>query len=562
MKIVGYYVTREIVVNSDGEYFSDLTKPTDYLEFLTQNKGECIKVLLHLNYAASCLCNILKLDEKKCEILHDKGQISLESGQLIRYRPAKHLGIKYGSQYKYPYNSFSDMSQYHEWTVKESETLEECINNAKLARDIGEQIYNSAKKLNLSPKTLTSPIRIFESEVLGKYDSKGNIKPRGIDIPTINDLPDARDLSGADYLDEERAEDITTYSYECCHGGWNEAFKKGNYEQSWDYDINSAYPYYLMNLRDTRYGDWFYTREFVPDMIYGFYYGTLNMKAPFHPILYSVSRDMSYTPVGKRECYLQQQEIEFIRKYKLGTFKVEDGYCWEMKKDIRPLFTIIKWLWNVKNSTDGLEKEFAKRVANGMWGKFGEVRGEELGDHFFSPWHAWVECQTRLEVARFVIENELQDDVLSIAVDGVLTAKPAKIESSKEIGEWRLASNCPAIVLSSGVVAVRDKHGVGEFSLDYDRLIDMIKANPEASEYEMKQIVPMTLGKALNEHRIDELGSLVEIKRNINVTGDTSDKRLYTEFPKCGQDLLDNVYSSMPISLSFLESFDYLKSEV
>ena len=60
----------------------------------------------------------------------------------------------------------------------------------------------------------------------------------------------------------------------------------------------------------------------------------------------------------------------------------------------------------------------------GIWGYTLSVNYDgELGDYFNSVWGVEVESRTRLEVARFVLDNNLLDNLLSIAVDGVLVSK-------------------------------------------------------------------------------------------------------------------------------------------
>jgi len=61
---------------------------------------------------------------------------------------------------------------------------------------------------------------------------------------------------------------------------------------------------------------------------------------------------------------------------------------------------------------------------SGMWGRTLQVDfGETAGEYFNSVWGCEVEVGTRLEVARFILDNNLIDHVIHIAVDGVLVDK-------------------------------------------------------------------------------------------------------------------------------------------
>lgn len=729
MNCIGYHITVEgIIANSDGGF----AKESPYLDFLLQPKPDAIKVFYHLNHAVACLCRTLGFTEEQCRKLHDKGSLHLPPYDL-KYVPAKFFSVRSNivqSNGDRPFANFSDMSQYFEWSLDGKCDLSDCTARAYTAKDVGERVLDAAHKLGLKPTALTSPIRMFEKEILGKYDEKGRAKPKGIDFPVVADLPD------------DVKEDLADYAYRCCHGGWNDCFIKGHFD-AWDYDINcypketevltrvgwlpigeavvgqniltfdkdrntcsfapiramhehfyrgelvffqsrhmslavtpnhrvickrfrgripnryftkewevieaakmpridiqfpvsfpieekedypisdailkilaqtgrkyqlsiyqselanpskcreieqtleeagirytirhcnnncnayvlpakysrwyvrellednihlisiwilthcshrqlliyfdtlikgdgydrgtskrfitclnenadrmmylchllgyrsyksdylshghemhtvyittkntedvrckpkavayeglvfcptvdsgfivvrqqgkscisgnSAYPHYMSHLLDWRYGEWHETDEYVQSPFYSFWKGEVEMAANFHPIIWSQTYDMGYTPTGRWPCHVTGLEVEFIRKYGLGEFHCEHGFYWLPHTQVRPFKTTMVWLWNAKERSEGLDRDFAKRCGSGVWGKSGEVRHDgTMGAHFEPVMHAWVEAQTRLEVARFVLDNDLTEHVLSIAVDGVLTDCPVGLSA-------------------------------------------------------------------------------------------------------------------------------------
>lgn len=118
------------------------------------------------------------------------------------------------------------------------------------------------------------------------------------------------------------------------------------------------------------------------------------------------------------------------------------------------------------------------------------------------------------------------------------------------MGQWKLCSKSPALVAGSGVVAIKDKHGVGDFTLDYDELMRFAQEHPEAQYYEMGKMSPVTLAVALNQGKFSKLGELVKTKRTVDFIDET--KRMYIEDPQCVGDLLANHYDSIPLDYSLI----------
>ena len=150
----------------------------------------------------------------------------------------------------------------------------------------------------------------------------------------------------------------------------------------------------------------------------------VDITADFSPVIYSKTEEQNFTPKGRWETYLTKTEIDFIGKYGIGTFDLQDGWWWYPDKIVKPLEGLMNWLYVKKEGASGLEKKIIKRIASGIWGRQLQVlQTGELGDYVNPVWGVEVESRTRLEVARFVLDNGLVDRLLSIAVDGVLVSK-------------------------------------------------------------------------------------------------------------------------------------------
>lgn len=519
MRIVGYHVSNKIAANSDGEV---VTSPP-YLDFLLEPKPDTIKVFYHIGYNIANLLKAIDITKEEAQKLHDAEQLFL-SPYKLKHAAGRFFGVSKGAYF----STFCDMNQYTPANLQVDDTVESCLAKARTAKETGEQVYTTLSSLSLHPTTLTSPVRAFEKEVLSRMK-----------LPTVDDIP----------------EDAGYYAYQCCKGNWLEAFQVGHWEQAWDYDISSAYAAELAQLLDLRLGEWKHTSYFVPGATYGYCKGKVTINAPFSPVMHTKTGtgfdSLNYTPVGTWETYLTKREIEFIQKWQLGSFEIEDGWWWVTTTQKQILKGTVNWLHLQKESVTGLSREVIKRVMAGIYGKFLEVRGRDtLGAGFNPVYGAEVETNTRLKVAELVLQN--RENVIHIAVDGVLLSKPVQLNlngNGNRIGEWRLSYCAPCIVTGTGVAAIKGKEGTNDFSLSYDWLLEQIRQHPELNEYKTSKMSPVTLAVALNRNW-EKLGQLHEVVRTVDVGGEM--KRCYLKRPKCGQDLLNRQYGSEPWDISMV----------
>jgi hypothetical protein len=389
--ILSYHISSDGIFVSNGKHQPE----PPYIDFLlSQGQGK-LNVCYHLDYNVSCLLVLLKFTPEQLIEIYNTSELRVH-GYFFKYIPKKFLSIAHKDKFAV----FSDASQYMErWDVKYGTPQEKC----KEALDIAQSVYDALRNLGVFPKTLVSPISAFEKHYMTK-----------LDIPTIDDMP----IQAAEY------------AYNCTHGPWVECFKRGLFKNVYDYDLSSAYGSQLANsCIDFRLGEWSFVEQFDADAYYGYYKGIVNITSDFSPIIYSKTNEMSYTPKGEWKTYLTQEEIKFITKYNIGTFEIEDGWVFHPTKIYYPYRPLVLWLFSKKEKATGMDKRVCKRILAALWGYSLSIMFDGSMGQYFSPCvGAEVESRTRLEVARFIIENDLIDHVLSIAVDGVLTDKEVRLE--------------------------------------------------------------------------------------------------------------------------------------
>jgi len=391
LQIIGYHLDRDsrTIFTSNNERCSE----PPYIEFLLKEQ-DAIRVCYQLDFFVANLLKFINLSDKQLIQIHDTSELST-NGYKFKFVPKKFFSIIKGDKFVV----LSDASQY----MERYDLLEDPLKKAKEAQIIGVQVYNALSRLGLHPNSLVSPISAFDKEIFSK-----------LNLPQIEDIP----------------EEASEYAYNCCKGNWVESYQKGHFDKVYDLDISSAYPSIISkDCIDVRLGTWIKTDKFEQDAYYGFCKGIVNITSDFSPIIYSSDDNQSSTPKGEWETYITKQEIEFIEKYKLGTFEIEDGWWFFPDKITYPLKKITEWLYAKKESSKGIQKKIIKRIMSGLYGRTLQVDfGGVIGDYFMPVWGATIQVNTRLEVARFILDNNLTNHVLSIAVDGCLVTKEVKIE--------------------------------------------------------------------------------------------------------------------------------------
>jgi hypothetical protein len=201
----------------------------------------------------------------------------------------------------------------------------------------------------------------------------------------------------------------------------------------YDYDLQSAFPTVAKDLIDFRECEWWDTPEYQEKAIYGYVRCRVTIYdwVMVSPIIMETDNAL-ISPTGTWEAYLTKGELDFIDKWKIGTYTILDGYwCMTSRKALkRPLKDPMEKLLKYKQGTE-LQKLLAKRMSTGVYGKLGEEYTEEFGPYFNPVWFAEISTQARIQVAEFLYSNGIGPEdnegyraLISIGVDGVMLDKP------------------------------------------------------------------------------------------------------------------------------------------
>ena len=543
MRIIVYYWQNGYLYSSNSGKSQDVLKMI--LEDSSYNdlgNEPTIQCFYHLDHAVANICKQFTEQEIRRLWIHPTdGEDKVEHGRVwkkideinyeFKYFPKTLFTIEKKAG-DYPFAIVSDMTQYMVTKIEPDLKDGEIYSRLSIASQVAKDVYNSLIKLGLKPKSLTSPITAYKDII------------KAMNLPTWEDMP----------------EEANQYYYNTCSGGWIETFKTGHWDKVWDWDIRSAYPQKMRNLVDFRKGTWEKV-DSVPDHksgMLGVFNCTAEMEADLHCIVYRDEREYNFNPNGTYDTLITWNKLNYAHFHQWGKFHVKDGWVWTPKDGVvcYPLRKKMDELFKLKGeATTDIDRNVIKRLMNAIEGKMceriffernGKLSPTTLGEIFNPCWRSEVENNTHLSVVNFCIENNITP--IAIMTDGVVTDVDLKIPSSTSMGGWKLDSVTKGLVMGSGILALQGKHKEGDFSLNYDVLME--KIDPNSTEIVLEKDGFVSIGEACERNLFHKLGEYEVDKRVIKLNSDT--KRIYPNEPENFGELLKGHYDSIPIDVSMI----------
>jgi hypothetical protein len=543
MRIIVYYYQNGYL------YSSNSGKSQDALKMIIEDSSyndlgnePTIQCFYHLDHAVANICKGFTEQEIRRLWIHSTdGEDKVEHGRVwkkiddinyeFKYFPKTLFTVEKKAG-DYPFAIVSDMTQYMVTKIEPDLKDGEIYGRLSIAEQIARSVYNSLIKLGLNPKSLVSPITAYKDII------------KAMNLPTWQDVPD----------------EANQYYYNTCTGGWIETFKTGHFNKVWDWDIRSAYPQKMRNLVDFRKGTWEKV-DSVPvhkSGMLGVFNCTAEVEADLHCIVYRDEREYNYNPNGTYDTLITWNKLNYAHFHEWGKFHVKDGWVWTPKDGVvcYPLRKKMDELFKLKGEAETeSDRMVIKRIMNAFEGKMceriffernGKMSPTTLGEIFNPCWRSEVENNTHLSVVNFCIENNIKP--IAIMTDGVVTDVDLRIPSSTAMGGWKLDSVTKGLVMGSGILALQGKHKEGDFSLNYDVLME--KIDPQSAEIVLEKDGFVSIGEACERNMFAKLGEYEVDKRVIKLNSDT--KRIYPNEPANFGELLNNPYDSIPIDVSMI----------
>ena len=355
-------------------------------------------------------------------------------------------------------------------------------------RDAGYYLVNVLKSMGITPTKLTSPAAIYEEAVL-----------RRMPIPTIYNMPD-------------EALECAEWSAQYCRE-WHSTYRMGYWDKVYSYDMSAAYPSALAKVPNFEYAHYVKTDGTIPpDAYWGILKGEVTVNKEVSPLV-RIEDGEARCDRGTYPDLITTTDWECIKRWQIGDFKPESGWFIVLDRKVYLFDYIMRRLWEYRGGNPTREL-LAKNMAASLWGRFLQRNGDDWGDYYMPPMASIVISSVRCKICDFIYQNKLEDDLITVRVDEVLSPKLVKgIHREKKFGEWRVSDASEALVLSNSYCWYGDKKPSG---ITLDEIMAEVKAHPSSHSW-----LGVTL-KALDRDR------------------------LYDKIPRNGHDLLLNIYNSKP----------------
>ncbi len=426
-------------------------------------------------------------------------------------------GVRYAS-------FFNNPSQYYD--------SDEEVNDLDFVLAKQHALEEGMLTLGLNPMKQASSAKLWEETVL-----------KHMELPTIEDIP-------AEFA-EEHCDELLDWCEQCMNRVWTIAKQVGHFkaDESWDYDLSSAYAYALSQLKTFKYATFWKSSEMI-DADYGVLKGKITINdVEVSPIAYEKDGRNIYPVKSSWIGLITLSEVQWLKKWGVGDFELDYGYFWKYPAGGRePFGTIVPKFYNLRWQ-EGMVKSLAKKMLSASWGKFIWKKAGEQSNPYCNPIFALqVQTATRLRVASFIYHYDVMDKVVHIGTDGVRLSEKVDIPDILKLGGWRMNEQMPCIVLSPGEVFAPDRKPGG---LYYDDVVGMINEKPKGEYYTKEKQRRRTLTEAVQLGNISEVGEVRDYARSFHITTSQQDHISYTfsKYPKNGKELLENKYYGEPVSI-------------
>lgn len=402
-------------------------------------------------------------------------------------------------------------------------------NDPEIIAGKAQNVIDAFKSMGLNPKKLTSPVAIYENDILSTMK-----------IPTIMSIPgDHEEIV-------KYAEDALGYP-DRIHF-WIQAYQIGHWQEGdiYEYDIKSSYPYIATTLKNLQYAKYAKSPYIQPEADWGFMKGivTIYDDVKVSPIFDEEGKQRT----GTFPTTITLQEYKWMKRWDIGTFKHDKGYYLKFYSQSTPMEIPLKRLFNQRGygtMTDTLAKRISTAVA---FGKFLESHDDgTVGNYYNPPYACMVVSLANLRVADFIYRNKLQDSLVHVGVDSVSSTSPGKVGDQNRIGmgDWRFSGIGPMLVLSSGRVYHGDKNPQG---LNYDQIVKLINEHPRETFYTANLYRRQTLEESVQLNDLNGLGKMKQTSSSIDINLLRSNNdRQFLSYPRSGQELLNGQYQSEPL---------------
>lgn len=255
------------------------------------------------------------------------------------------------------------------------------------------------------------------------------------------------------------------------HGGRFEIFERGHFKDLYVYDINSAYPFEISNLRDLSRGRVVNFPGYFADSSFSMYKVKVRITDKFVSPVLSSNKGLCVYPVGNVHVWATKSEYERLIEYGpeiVEGFHIIAGRGYPFREKVFDLYD--------KKLNSGFQLPF-KVILNSLYGKTGQATvkwvkvsdvsdSPDIVDFIDSDGVSYIkfedlsrsnfiyasEITARVRCRMYDLVKQFPEDIVMVQTDSVISKRPIDdLNLSTNIGEWKLEKWEEAYLIGSGV---------------------------------------------------------------------------------------------------------------
>ena len=466
-KIIGFdseaYTTGEPFMFATS--LKEVIKPEDLVETLFQPRYINANFMLYnIKYDSGAI--LYHLSKPHLKLLWENNQVKV--GDLIySYIPHKQLKIKRGRDRV----TFWDISQFfkHEGHLislnKAAKTyLDESksfIRTKRFTPKYVERFWKSISLYCIQDAVLTGKLGEYLVSKLDEFKIKAVSLFSCASISFKYFCDNSKVVTAWRYWRE--CKDLLKFACDSYEGGKFEVTARGKFE-GYEYDISSAYPYEIANLVDISNAEYFSSKDYQPDAVYGFIRCFINNENHRHIPCGMMVKNVRIYPAGKFYLTITKEEYDYLVSINVHV-DIVDAFWLFVKRKRHPYKAVIDTLYTLKScykSSDKMLYGITKIVQNSFYGKTcqaiempsGKV---QVGAGWNPVYAAVITANTRIKVTK--VQNALRENCLAVHTDSVITTKPlpSRISQDGKLGNFELQVKGSGIMVACGLYQIGDK---------------------------------------------------------------------------------------------------------
>jgi hypothetical protein len=234
------------------------------------------------------------------------------------------------------------------------------------------------------------------------------------------------------------------------------------------YDINSAYPYEISQLKSLKRTQALRNRKYRKDADYSYFDITAKVPIEVHNSHPQLIKNVNVFCVGEQNLVLTKKELEYFQSQNID-FTINNAwhiFCKSKKrifeKEILRLYELKAYY---KKIGDYINERIVKILLNSLYGKFWQLIEKEDGLHagiLFNPFYASeITANCRLTITRL---QQKYNCIKAVHTDSVLSTDILPLPISDRLGEYSLDEFGQGVIIGSGVYTIAHKNKLRGFS--------------------------------------------------------------------------------------------------